>query len=116
VRRNRKIAQLDATVVDNVLGSIDFRSEIRNNVSEEDIIEEFKKQFEQLVTLGILTEDEYSLLEDKLVDKVRTEKEKFEEELESVEPFISEEPEEGLEQEQDFGGEEMMDNREKEEV
>jgi len=116
VRRNRKIAQLDEAVIDNILGGIDFRSEIRNNVNEEDIIEEFKKQFEQLVTLGILTEDEYSLLEDKLVDKVRTEKEKFEEELESVEPFISEELEEGLEQEQDFGGEEIMDNREKEGV
>jgi hypothetical protein len=79
-----KIARLDEAIVDNILDSIDLRSEIRDNVSEEDIIKEFRKQFEQLVKLGILTEDEYDLLEDKLFDKVRIEKEKFEEELKSV--------------------------------
>jgi hypothetical protein len=99
---NRKIAQLDKAIVDNILSSIDFRSEIRNNVSEEDIIEEFRKQFEQLVKLGILTEDEYDLLEDKLIVKVREEKEKFEKELAMVEPFISEEFEGEIEREHDF--------------
>jgi hypothetical protein len=84
MRRDRKIARLDEAIVDNILDSIDFRSEIRDNVSEEDIIKEFRKQFEQLVKLGILTEDEYDLLEDKLIVKVREEREKFEEELKLV--------------------------------
>jgi hypothetical protein len=106
-RRDKRVAQLDETIVDNILSSVDFRSEIRNNVREEDIIEEFRKQFEQLVKLGILTEDEYGLLEDKLIVKVREEKEKFEKELEMIEPFISEEPGEEIEQEQGFGEEEM---------
>jgi multidrug efflux pump subunit AcrA (membrane-fusion protein) len=106
VRRNRKIAQLNEAIVNNILDGVNFRSEIRNNISEEDIIEEFRKQFEQLVNLGILTEDEYDLLEDKLVDKVRIEKEKLEEKLKSVETVISEKPEEDIKQEQDFGGEE----------
>jgi len=109
---------LDELLIDNILNGIDFQEEIRNKISEKEILDELERQFRQFVQLGIISEEEYELLKSKLSEKIRKEKEKFEFELEKLEPVISEESDSGMLgfEDEDIEKEESMEKEEDENI